>query len=268
MQTHGRDVLTLHRDDTRDLEAARLAVVAGAPVSRALAEELTAEATGLVRDISIVYGCSEAPTISQTVAEDPPMKRFGTVGRPTPGVEVRVAARGTSRAVETGEVGEVLVQGYNLMLSYLNDETATLAKYRGGWLVTDDLGILDSEGYLQIVGRASDMFTVGGFNVYPREVEAQLESHPAVIEAAVTGVPDPRLGAVPMAWLKVVPQVVLEDDILVWAKETMASYKRPRYVRIVQDLPKTASGKISRAKVEHLSRRALPHLDWEANGDR
>jgi HIP---CoA ligase len=150
-----------------------------------------------------------------------------------------------------------------VMLGYLDDPEATEARYRDGWLVTGDVGSIDGDGYLHLVGRASEMFLVGGFNAYPREIEAQLEQLDGVVEAAVVGVPDDRLGWVPMAWLTVDDPNLSEPEVLRWAHAELASYKRPRYVRVVKSLPRTANGKLSRVKLEQRARRALPHLPWE-----
>jgi acyl-CoA synthetase (AMP-forming)/AMP-acid ligase II len=149
------------------------------------------------------------------------------------------------------------------MLGYLDDEAATAARLRGEWLVTGDLGWADEEGYLHFVGRSDEMFVVGGFNASPREIEAQLEELEGVVEAAVTGVPDERLGSVAMAWVTVEEHSLEEEEIVEWARDHMASYKRPHHVRIVHSLPRTSTGKLSRVKLEWLARRALPGLNWE-----
>jgi HIP---CoA ligase len=123
---------------------------------------------------------------------------------------------------------------------------------------------MDDAGFLYIAGRSSEMFLVGGFNAYPREIEGQLEELEGVIEAAVVGVPDQRLGRVPMAWVTSSSPALAEQDVVDWGRRNLASYKRPRYVRVVASLPRTANGKLSRVKLEHLAQRALPHLDWES----
>ncbi len=249
----------------RDLSAVRLALVAGAAVSARLRRAVLDREDGLSPAISVVYGCTEAPTLTQLPTDAPPAQRLASVGRATPGVELRVCRSGSEEAVPIGETGEILARGYNRMLGYFGNPEATAAKRRGEWLVTGDLGWLDPEGYLHFAGRSDEMFTVGGFNAYPREIESQLEELDGVVEAAVTGVPDPRLGSVPMAWVRVAPGALEEREILAWSRERMASYKRPRHVRIVSELPRTATGKLSRVKLEWQARRALPGLEWEAD---
>jgi acyl-CoA synthetase (AMP-forming)/AMP-acid ligase II len=261
--TMTREALAAQRERPRDLSALRLALVAGAPVPAALRTDIRA-ADGLGVEFSVVYGCSESPTLTQIVPGDTAEHAIASVGRATPGVELRILHDGTSEPCPTGEVGEVVMRGYNAMLGYLDDPEATAAMYRDGWLVTGDLGWLDGDGYLHLVGRTSDMFLVGGFNVYPRDVEALLERLSSVREVAVVGVPDARLGSVPMAWVIVDPPGLGEHDVLAWARENIASYKRPRYVRVVESLPRTSNGKLSRVKLEELARRALPQLAWEA----
>jgi acyl-CoA synthetase (AMP-forming)/AMP-acid ligase II len=260
--TMAREAIAAQRARPRDLSALRLALVAGAPVAPGLRSAIP-RADGLGCDVSVVYGCSEAPTLTQLVPGDPPRQALASVGRPTEGVELRILAQGGADALPEGEPGDIAVRGYNCMLGYLDDPDTTAAKYRDGWLVTGDLGWMDGDGFLHLAGRASEMFLVGGFNAYPREIEAQLEMLDGVAEVAVLGVPDDRLGWVPMAWVTVDTPDLGEQEVLAWARAELASYKRPRYVRVVESLPRTANGKLSRVKLEQLARRAVPHLPWE-----
>ncbi|HET6998904.1 MAG TPA: class I adenylate-forming enzyme family protein [Solirubrobacterales bacterium] len=258
------EVVALQARSPRDLSALRTTLVAGAPVSAKLRRAVMAADGGLGSAISVVYGCTEAPTLTQVLPGAPLSQRLATVGNPTPGVELRICREGTEEALPSGETGEILSRGYNRMLGYLDDREATTARMRGEWFVTGDLGWVDGWGFLHFVGRASEMFTVGGFNAYPREIEAQLEEMDGLVMAAITGVPDARLGSVPMAWVTVEDPALGEQEILAWARDHLASYKRPRHVRVVGTLPRTPSGKLSRVKLERLARRALPSLDWEA----
>jgi HIP---CoA ligase len=258
------EVVCEQRRRPRDLSAVRLIVLAGSPVPPELRRRVTDPVHGLGGGLSIVYGCTEAPTLAQLTPGDPAPPREDSVGRPTDGVVLRVCRPATEADLPAGEVGEILVRGYNTMLGYLGDAVATAQKYRGGWLVTGDLGWMDDAGFLYIAGRSSEMFLVGGFNAYPREIEGQLEELEGVIEAAVVGVPDQRLGRVPMAWVTSSSPALAEQDVVDWGRRNLASYKRPRYVRVVASLPRTANGKLSRVKLEHLAQRALPHLDWES----
>jgi acyl-CoA synthetase (AMP-forming)/AMP-acid ligase II len=258
------EVVALQARSPRDLGALRVTLVAGAPVSAKLRRAVMDAEKGLGSGLSVVYGCTEAPTLTQLLPAAPLNQRLSSVGHPTPGVELRICREGSEESLPRGETGEVLARGYNCMLGYLDDPAASAAKRRGEWLVTGDLGWLDGWGFLHFVGRAGEMFTVGGFNAYPREIEAQLEELDGLVEAAVAGVPDARLGSAPMAWVTVDDPALGEQEILAWAHDHLASYKCPRHLRVVGSLPRTPSGKLSRIKLERLARRALPGLAWEA----
>ena len=138
------------------------------------------------------------------------------------------------------------MRGYNVMAGYFGDEAATdEAIDDDGWLHTGDVGVLDADGYLRITDRTKDMFIVGGFNVYPAEIEGALLRHPSVGQAAVVGVPDHRMGEVGMAFVVLRPGTTLEpDELIAWARDEMANFKVPRHVRIVDGLPMNASNKV------------------------
>lgn len=259
--TMAREVVVAQARTPRRLSV-RLALVAGAPVSAGLRRGITGK-DGLAAGVSVAYGCTEAPTISQLLPHAASPQRERSVGRPTPGVEVRIAKPGTVEELAIDETGEILVRGYNTMSGYLDDAEATARKFRQGWLVTGDLGSLDENGYLQFTSRADDTILVGGFNAYPREIEALLEELEGVEEAAVVGVPDDRLGQVPMAWVVVDPALLDERKIVDWSRDQMASYKRPRYVEVVDRLPRVVSGKVARLHLMDQARRLLPTLPWE-----
>lgn len=264
--TMAREIVAEQKRRPRRL-ALRLALVAGAPVSPGLRASLTG-AGGIARGVGVVYGCTEAPTISQLPPDDPPAQRVASVGRPTPGVEVLIARPATTERMSAGETGEILVRGYNTMDSYLADPVATESKFRHGWLVTGDLGSLDRSGYLYFESRADDTMLVGGFNAYPREIESGLEEGlEGIDEAAVIGVPDNRLGQVPMAWVVADPEELEAEYVIGWAREHLPSYKRPRYVRVVEGLPRTPSGKVARVRLLEQARRAMPALNWEGGLD-
>lgn len=243
------EVLAEQQATPRDISALRLAVIAGAPVGEDLRHAVESP-RGLDCLVTVVYGCTEAPTIAQLCEDDPREARSRSVGRATPGVEVRIALPQTTESLPADQTGDILVRGYNHMRGYLGDAQGTARKYRSGWLVTGDAGSLDKDGYLHIEGRASDMMIVGGFNVYPREVEAQVERCPGVREAAVTAAPDSRLGEVPVAFVVVDRTGPEAAEIMSWVQEHMASYKRPRNVWVVDSLPRTVSGKLERSMLE------------------
>ncbi len=155
------------------------------------------------------------------------------MGRPCDGIEVRIA-----------DDNEVLMRGYNVMQGYFGDPGATAeAIDADGWLHTGDLGEIDDDGRLRIIGRKKDMFIVGGFNAYPAEIEGFLLAHPAVDQVAVIGVPDERLGQVGKAFV-VSKTTVAPDDLISWSRERMAGFKVPRFVEFLDALPLNATGKV------------------------
>jgi long-chain acyl-CoA synthetase len=168
----------------------------------------------------------------------------GTVGQPIFGVDVR-CHDDQDRPVSTGERGEVVIRGPNIMKGYYNRPDATAEATRNGWFHTGDIGILDEEGYLAIVDRKKDMILRGGLNVYPREIEEVMMSHPAVSLVAVIGVPDERLGEEIKAFVvRRANATISEDELLSWCKEQLAAYKYPRSVEFRESLPVGATGKI------------------------
>jgi len=228
---------------TADLSSLRLAVTGAAVVPVVLVERMRRE---LFPDVVIAYGLTEAcgtVTVGDPHADAQTMVR--TVGRPIEGTEVVIAGRDGAR-LPPGESGEVLVRGYNVMRGYFADPEATAAAIDSdGWLHTGDVGCLDADGNLRITDRLKDMFIVGGFNVYPAEVEQLIARHPKVSEAAAVGVPDDRLGEVCRAY--VIPRPGAEIDpaeIIDFCRERLANFKVPREVVIVSELPRNAAGKV------------------------
>jgi long-chain acyl-CoA synthetase len=168
----------------------------------------------------------------------------GTVGLPIFGVEIRCFDE-HDNPVAPGERGEVVVRGPNVMKGYFNRPDATSEAKRGGWFRTGDIGQFDADGYLAIVDRKKDMILRGGLNVYPREVEEVLMTHPAVALVAVVGVPDERLGEEVKAFVVPRPGVaVTENDLVAWSREQMAAFKYPRQVVFRDALPMNATGKV------------------------
>jgi long-chain acyl-CoA synthetase len=227
-----------------DLSAAaaslRLCASGGAPMPLEVLREF--ERTFRVRVLE-GYGLSEtAPVVSFNQLQRP--SKPGTVGLPIFGVEVRCFDE-HDRAVPAGERGEVVVRGPNVMKGYYANPDATAEAKRGGWFRTGDIGQIDADGYLSIVDRKKDMILRGGFNVYPREIEETLLTHPAISLAAVVGVPDERLGEEVKAFVVLKPGRQLgADELIVWAREEMAGYKYPRSVEFRDALPMSATGKV------------------------
>lgn len=189
------------------------------------------------------YGLSETSPVATFNHFDRPAKP-GSVGQPVWGVSVRVVDA-DDNDVPVGEQGEVVIRGHNVMKGYLGRPEATAEAMRGGWFHTGDVGQLDEDGYLYITDRVKDMILRGGFNVYPREVEEVLMTHPAVSLAAVVGVPDEQHGEEVKAFVVLHEGAALtEDELVAWSREKMASYKYPRLVELRTELPMNATGKI------------------------
>ncbi len=235
-----------------DLSSLRVAVTGAADIPVELIRRIRAELP--FSTIVSGYGLTEAGTATGTGPEDDFEAIATTVGRPRPGFEIRlVDPQGCD--VAPGDSGEVLLRGGSVMAHYLDDPESTAATIsEDGWLRTGDLGSFDAAGRLRIVGRVKDMFIVGGFNAYPAEIENLLLGHPDIRQAAVIGVPDPRMGEVGMAFVVARTGAGLSDaGVIEWARGQMANYKVPRRVRLVDELPLNAAGKVEK---ETLKRQA------------
>jgi long-chain acyl-CoA synthetase len=198
------------------------------------------------------YGLSEASPSVATEREGMPRK-LGSTGVPLEGVEVRIVDDARCE-LPRGEVGEICVRGDNVSPGYHLDPEATAETFAGGWLYTGDIGYLDADGYLFIVERKKDLIIRGGLNVYPKDVEEVIHRHPAVLEAAVVGVPDERMGE------EVCVYVVCREGFGITAEELvahcqahLAKYKTPRYVEFVSQLPKTRTGKIKKNEIRQIA---------------
>jgi len=193
------------------------------------------------------YGLTEAGTVTGCRPDDDFEHMATTVGVPLPGFEVQTVDQ-TGADTPVGEPGEILVRGDGVTRGYLDDPEATAAAIDAdGFLHTGDLGAFDADGYLRIVGRIKDMIIVGGFNAYPAEIENLLLRHPRIAQAAVIGVPDERLGQVPMAFVVLTDGPPIEGPELVkWARGEMANYKAPRAVEFLDTLPLNATGKVEK----------------------
>jgi len=229
--------------DRHDLSSLRVAVTGAADIPVELIRRVMAELPFSV--VIAGYGLTEAGTATATSPADGAETIATTVGRPRPGFEVRSVDRGGAD-VAPGASGEILLRGGSVMSHYLDDPEATAqALSPDGWLKTGDLGVLDDGGCLHIVGRAKDMFIVGGFNAYPAEIENALLRHPDIQQAAVIGIPDDRLGEVGMAFVVRRPGATTTGpDIISWCRDQIANYKVPRVVRLVDALPLNATGKV------------------------
>lgn len=230
--------------DRFDLSSLRLAVTGAAAVPVEMIRRMRDELT--FRTIITGYGLTESTgTVTMCRADDDPETIATTSGRAIHDVEVRVVDD-DGKEVPRGSTGEVVCRGYNVMLGYFEDPTATAeAVDADGWLHTGDVGVMDERGYVDITDRLKDMFIVGGFNAYPAEIENTLLGHEAVAQAAVVGVPDERMGEVGHAFVVARPGATVDPEALIsWCRERMANYKVPRAVHVVDALPVNASGKV------------------------
>ena len=229
---------------TFDLSSLRLSVTGAAIVPVEVVRRMRDD----LRFHTVVtgYGLTETTgTVRMCRHDDPPEVVAHTVGKPLPGVEVRIDGAGPEGTATEG-TGEILVRGFNVMKEYFGDPEATAAAIDGdGWLRTGDIGYLDGDGNIRITDRKKDMFIVGGFNAYPAEIEGIMLQHPAVAQVAVIGVPDHRLGEVGAAF--VIPRAgfeATESELIAWCREHMANFKVPRAVHFVESFPLTPSGKV------------------------
>lgn len=213
---------------------------------------MVAEEIG-IKNICPLYGLSEgSPNVTIADWRDPYEKRLNTMGRPQPGVEIRILSPVSGETAATGQAGEICVRGYNVMKGYYKDPEGTARAIDAeGWLHTGDLGRVDSDGYLTWTGRLKDTLRVGGENISALEVENLLGGHPAVQSAIVIGVPDERLGEVPFAYVQLkANQNVTPEEIIAYCKERVSGFKVPRHVRFVEQFPMTGSGKIQKYEMK------------------
>jgi fatty-acyl-CoA synthase len=239
---------------TFDLSALRTGIMAGSPCPIEVMKQCI-EAMNM-DEVTICYGMTEtSPVSTQTALDDPIEQRVSTVGRVHPHVEIKIVDPETGDTVERGQAGEFCTRGYSVMIGYWNDPERTAeAVDAEGWMHTGDLATMDDDGYVKIVGRIKDMIIRGGENIYPREIEEFLYSHPAIRDVQVVGVPDEKYGEEIMAWVQ------LEDDAAVsvedlpetvreFCRGKIAHYKVPRYVALADEFPMTVTGKIQKYKL-------------------
>jgi len=244
-----QSILAHPRRADYDLSSLRLAVTGAAPVPVQLVERMRRELNFEV--VVTAYGLTETcGTVTICQPDDPAEVISGTSGKAMEGVEVRIVD-GAGAELPRGEPGEIWVRGYNVMQGYLDNPEATAETITPeGWLKTGDVGVMDAAGYVRITDRIKDMFIVGGFNCYPAEIENTLCNYPGVSRAAVIGIPDERLGEVACAFLVPDPGAELDAaEVIAWCRESMANYKVPRAVHIVDTLPVNASGKVLKTEL-------------------
>ncbi len=244
--------------DRTDFSSLRTGVMAGSPCPVEVMKQVRERMH--IPEITICYGMTEtSPVSTQTRVDDPVEKRVTTVGAVHPHVEVKIVDPESGRVLGRNESGELCTRGYCVMLGYWNDATATAAAIDAGrWMHTGDLASMDDDGYVSIVGRIKDMIIRGGENVYPREIEEFLYTHPDVADAQVIGVPSARYGEEVMAWVKPKPNASVDaKGLTAFCRGTIATYKIPRYWKIVDAFPMTVTGKVQKYRMREISTREL-----------
>ena len=241
-----------------DLGTLRTGIMAGSPCPIELMKQVVEKMH--CREITIAYGLTESsPVITQTGVGDPLETRVTTVGRPLPHTEVKIIDPGSGEVVPRGNPGELCTRGYLVMNGYYRNPKATREAIDSeGWLHTGDLATLDEEDYCRITGRVKDMIIRGGENIYPREIEEFLYTHPAVSDVQVVGVPDLRMGEEVLAWIRLKEKgMATARDIRDFCRGKISKYKIPRYIKFVDSYPMTITGKIQKYKIREIAIREL-----------
>lgn len=241
-----------------DLSSLRTGIMAGSncpiEVMKGVIEKMGAS------EITIAYGQTESsPVITQTRTDDPIELRVESVGKALPNVEVKVVEPGTSYEVKRGVQGELCTRGYHVMKGYYKNQEATREVIdEDGWLHTGDLAVMDENGYCKITGRLKDMIVRGGENIYPREIEEFLYSHPSILDVQVVGIPDAVFGEEVVAWIILKEgESVSNEDIREFCKGKISRHKIPRYIEFTDAYPMTASGKIQKFRLREQAKEAI-----------
>ncbi len=243
-----------HDYPQRNLKSLRTGIMAGSPCPIALMKRVTGEMGA--SEMTVGYGQTEAaPLLTQTTVDDPMELRVGTVGRPLPGVEVKIVNPETGKELGEGQSGEVCGRGHGVMIGYYREPGRTAEAIDAeGWLHTGDLGLRELSGCYRITGRLKDMIIRGGENVYPREIEEFLYRHPAVEEVQVVGVPDLKYGEEVLAWIKLREgHTATAHDIRAYCRTGLARSKLPHYVQFVTSFPTTVTGKIQKFRIREIA---------------
>jgi fatty-acyl-CoA synthase len=243
--------LSLPDVDSYDLSSLRTGIMAGSPCPVEVMKQVV-DRFGMT-EVAISYGMTEtSPVSTMTRADDSLERRVSTVGRSMPHLESKIVDPETGLTVTRGTPGELCTRGYSVMLGYWEqpEKTAEVID-RARWMHTGDLAVMDDEGYVNITGRIKDMVIRGGENVYPREIEEFLYTHPDILDAQVIGVPDERYGEELMAWVRLRDGVadLTAEAVREFANGKLAHYKIPRYVRVVDEFPMTVTGKVRKVEM-------------------
>ena len=256
------EVLEKHRFNTTSL---RTGIMSGAPCPPDLINSVVQNMG--INDIVITYGQAEAsPGITMSRADEPLELRMHTVGRPLNGVEVKITDPSTGKDLVPGSQGEICARGYNIMSGYYKMPEATAAAIdKEGWLHTGDLGVMDNKGYLRVTGRIRDVIIRGGENIYPREIEEFLMTHPGIRDVQVVGVPSDKYGEEVTAFIQLNGGAeITADEIKKYCLGRIARYKIPAQIQFVDGYPTAASGKVQKSKLRELGSRKL---NYRSNND-
>ncbi len=244
--------------DKFDLRSLRTGIMAGSPCPVEVMKKVHSLMN--MKDVQIAYGMTEiSPVCTQTKMGTPLKKQISTVGQVHPHLEIKIIDRKSGQLVPIGTTGELCARGYSLMLGYWNnDEQTKSAIDAARWIHTEDLATMDEEGYINIVGRLKDMIIRGGENIYPKEIEEFLYTHPKVHDVKVIGVPDEKYGEVVMAWIKLRKgEESSVEELTEFCKNKIAHFKVPKYFRFTEDFPMTVTGKVRKIEMRQISIKEL-----------
>jgi len=246
--------LEIQRHQQFDLSSLRTGIMAGTTCPIEVMKQVINEMN--MSEVQIAYGQTETSPVSvQTGADDELERRVTTVGRTQPHLETKVIDE-AGNTVPCGTVGELCTRGYSVMVGYWNNDQATAAAVdKDGWMHTGDLGEMDEQGYVKIVGRSKDMIIRGGENVYPREIEEFLYTHEAVADVQVIGIPDERYGEEIVAWIQLHPghEQVDAEVLREYCRDRIAHFKVPRHFKFVSEFPMTVTGKVQKFKMREVT---------------
>ena len=246
-----------------DLSSVRTGIMAGSPCPAELMKKLIASG---IEEMTICYGMTEtSPVSTQNRTDDTFEQKTGTVGRVGPHLEIKVVDPSTDETLPRGTAGELVTKGYSVMLGYWEQPDKTDEVLQDGWMHTGDIGVMHDDGYVEITGRIKDMVIRGGENIYPREIEEFLYTHPDILDAQVIGVPDERYGEELCAWIRMKDgaQPVTAESLRAFASGKLAHYKIPRHVTIVEEFPMTVTGKVRKVEMRE---KAIAELGLAAGG--
>ena len=240
-----------------DISTVRTGIMAGSPCPAELMKKLIASG---IEEMTICYGMTEtSPVSTQNRTDDTFEQKTRTVGRVGPHLEIRIADPATNEVVPRGVPGEFQTKGYSVMLGYWQQPDKTAEAIEDGWMHTGDIGIMHDDGSVEITGRIKDMVIRGGENVYPREIEEFLYTHPDILDAQVIGVPDAKYGEELCAWIRMRPgtEPITAESLREFCSGQLAHYKIPRYVEIVDEFPMTVTGKIRKVEMREVTTKKL-----------